>query len=146
MRILLAAPTFGVHGGIEAFVMALADWLEGNTLHEVRVCFKVVGDRAVSAELAGRCRELNLNHRFVRRGSAALLANIRWADVVHGNTCSPDIALYTKLAGKPLVLTVHNWFRGKQGLRNRLWLLCNRLADWRTYNSRFVLDTWEPRG
>jgi glycosyltransferase involved in cell wall biosynthesis len=146
MNILLAAPTFGVYGGIEAFVIALADWLQQNTANAVKVCFKRVADCGVSPNLEDRCKKLGLDHQFVSRGSAALLRDIRWADVVHGNTCSPDIALLSKLAGKPLVVTVHNRFRGHRGLRNRIWWLCNRVADWRTYNSTFVLNSWEPRG
>jgi glycosyltransferase involved in cell wall biosynthesis len=146
MRILLAAPTFGVYGGIEVFVMTLADWLRRNTAHEIRVCFKVVKGCQVAPTLASHCVRLRLVHEFVRRGSRRLLANIRWADLVHSNTCSPDIALLSKMAGRPLVLTIHNWFRGKRGLHNRVWYLCNRLADWRTYNSDFVLRSWEPQG
>jgi glycosyltransferase involved in cell wall biosynthesis len=146
MRILLAAPTFGVYGGIEAFVLALADWLVSNTANEVRVCFKVVGNAAVAPELSDRCRSLKLSHRFVTRGSGALWRDIRWAEVVHCNTCSPDIALFAKLARRPLVLTIHNWFRGHRGWRNRLWYACSRAADWRTYNSAFVARTWEPDG
>jgi glycosyltransferase involved in cell wall biosynthesis len=146
MRILLAAPTFGVYGGIEVFVMTLADWLRRNTEHEIRVCFKVVEGCQVTPTLEIHCARLAGSHEFVRRGSARLLANIRWAELVHGNTCSPDIALLTKLSARPLVLTVHNWFRGPHGLRNRLWYLSNRLADWRTYNSQFVLQSWEPGG
>ena len=146
MRILLSAPTFGVYGGIEVFVMTLAEWLQRNTAHEVRVCFKVVAGRAVTPQLEQRCAELGLSHTFVGRGTLDLLAQLRWADLVHSNTCSPDIALLAKAAGKPLVLTIHNWFRGRRGIRNRIWYLCNRLADWRTYNSRFVLRTWEPDG
>jgi glycosyltransferase involved in cell wall biosynthesis len=146
MRILLAAPTFGVYGGIEVFVMTLAEWLQQNTAHDVRVCFKVVAGRTVTPQLERRCGELGLSYTFVRRGSLGLLAQLRWADLVHSNTCSPDIALLAKAAGKPLVLTIHNWFRGKRGVRNRVWYLCNRLANWRTYNSRFVLHTWEPDG
>jgi glycosyltransferase involved in cell wall biosynthesis len=146
MRILLAAPTFGVYGGIEVFVMALADWLRRNTRHEIRVCFKRVGGCAVTPALEQHCRSLGLHYRFVGRGSAALLRDICWAHIVHSNTCSPDIALFAKAAGKPLVLTIHNWFRGNTGLRNRLWYVCSRIANWRTYNSRFVLETWEPGG
>ena len=146
MRILLAAPTFGVYGGIEVFVTTLAQWLKHSTPHQIRVCFKVVAGNEVGAALATHCAHLGVDCSFVRRNSRALLNNIRWADLVHGNTCSPDIILLSKLAGKPLVLTVHNWFRGRRGLRNRLWLACNRLADWRTYNSGFVLATWEPEG
>ncbi|MGO9803439.1 MAG: glycosyltransferase family 4 protein [Steroidobacteraceae bacterium] len=146
MRILLAAPTFGVYGGIEVFVMTLADWLRRSTPHEIRVCFKVVKGCEVAPAVEGECRRLGIECSFVRRGSAGLLRNIRWADLVHGNTCSPDIALLSKVTGRPLVLTVHNWFRGRQGLRNRAWYRCNRLADWRTYNSQFVLRTWEPGG
>jgi glycosyltransferase involved in cell wall biosynthesis len=144
MRILLAAPTFGVYGGIEVFVVTLANWLCCNTTHEVRVCFKVVKGCEVAPTLETHCARSP--HEFVRRGSRRLLANIRWADLVHSNTCSPDIALLSKMAGRPLVLTIHNWFRGRRGLRNRVWYLCNRLADWRTYNSQFVLQSWEPDG
>jgi glycosyltransferase involved in cell wall biosynthesis len=146
MRILLAAPTFGVYGGIEVFVMTLADWLRRNTRHEIRVCFKVVKGCEVALALESQCARLDLEHRFASRASAGLLASILWADLVHSNTCSPDIALLSKMTGRPLVLTVHNWFRGKQGMRNRVWYLCNRLADWRTYNSQFVLRSWEPDG
>jgi len=146
MRILLAAPTFGVYGGIEVFVMTLAGWLRQHTQHEVKVCFKVIAGRTVTPQLEQRCDELGLSYAFVRRGSFDLLARIRWADLVHSNTCSPDIALLAKAARRPLVLTIHNWFRGKRGLRNRVWYLCNRAADWRTYNSQFVLRTWEPDG
>jgi glycosyltransferase involved in cell wall biosynthesis len=146
MRILLAAPTFGVYGGIEVFVMTLADWLRRNTRHEVRVCFKVIEGCEVSGALREHATRLGLDCDFARRGSSGLLRSIRWAQLVHSNTCSPDIALFAKLCGRPLVLTIHNWFRGRRGLRNRLWYLCNRLADWRTYNSLFVLRTWEPQG
>jgi glycosyltransferase involved in cell wall biosynthesis len=146
MRILLAAPTFGVYGGIEVFVMTLADWLQRHTAHEIRVCFKVISGCEVVPALSGASAALDLPCTFLRRGSTDLLRSIRWADLVHSNTCSPDIALFTKLAGRPLVLTVHNWFRGSHGLRNRLWLFCNRIADWRTYNSMFVMRTWEPAG
>jgi glycosyltransferase involved in cell wall biosynthesis len=146
MRILLAAPTFGVYGGIEVFVMTLAHWLRENSPHAVRVCFKVVAGSGVRPELAAATARLPLECAFVRRGSRELWSNIRWAQLVHSNTCSPDIALAAKLAGRPLVLTIHNWFRGRRGLQNRLWLACNRLADSRTYNSRFVLETWEPDG
>jgi glycosyltransferase involved in cell wall biosynthesis len=146
MRILLAAPTFGVYGGIEVFVMTLADWLCKNTPHEIRVCFKVVKGCEMAPALQSECVRLGLEYHFVRRGSAGLLASIRWADLVHSNTCSPDIALLTKLTGRPLVLTVHNWFRGQRGMRNRIWYVCNRIADWRTYNSAFVLRSWEPDG
>jgi glycosyltransferase involved in cell wall biosynthesis len=144
MRILIAAPTFGVHGGIEAFVMALADWLGRNTTHDIRVCFKIAGRQPVSELLRARCESLQLDHRFVRPGSVELLESLRWADVVHGNNCSPDVVLIAKALGRPVVLTVHNWFRGRSGLRNQLWYICNRIADRRVYNSNFVWRTWEP--
>ncbi len=146
MKILLAAPTFGVYGGIEVFVMTLADWLRKNTPHEIRVCFKVVRDCEVTPTLRSECTRLGLEPHFVHRASVGLVSSIFWADLVHSNTCSPDIALLSKLTGRPLVLTVHNWFRGKRGAHNRLWHLCSRLADWRTYNSEFVRSSWESAG
>jgi glycosyltransferase involved in cell wall biosynthesis len=136
----------GAYGGIEAFVMTLADWLRRNTTHEVRVCLKLVAGRTVERALDASLASSGLDYSIVRRGSLGLLSSIRWADVVHGNNCSPDIVLLAKMSRKPVVVTVHNWFRGCTGLRNRVWYLCNRVADWRTYNSAFVLGTWEPRG
>lgn len=133
-----------MHGGIEAFVLALADWLRTNTRHQVRVCFKLVAGSAPSQQLEADCRDLELDYHFVGRGSIALLRNVRWSDVVHGNNCSPDITFAARLLGRPLVLTVHNWFRNGSGLRDRVWLLCNRLAARRLYNSTFVWKTWEP--
>lgn len=124
--------------------MALADWLGRNTPHDVRVCFKLAGRQAASESLRTRCESLQLDHRFVRPGSLKLLEGLRWADVVHGNNCSPDIVLPAKVLGRPVVLTVHNWFRGRSGLRNQLWYVCNRVADRRVYNSTFVWRTWEP--
>ncbi len=146
MKILLATPTFGVYGGIETFVMTLASWLRSNTAHEIKVCFKRAGGCMISPSLESRCRGLGLDYQFVAPGSLALLRSIGWSDLVHGNNCSPDIAVPSKLAGKPLVLTIHNWFRGRTGMRNRAWYYSSRMADWRTYNSRFVFDTWEPAG
>jgi glycosyltransferase involved in cell wall biosynthesis len=135
-----------VYGGIEVFVMTLADWLRRHSAHEIKVCFKVVKGCDVAPALREASERLELPCTFLRRGSSELLRSIRWADVVHSNTCSPDIVLFSKLAGRPLVLTVHNWFRGPAGLRNRVWYFCNRIADWRTYNSLFVMRTWEPDG
>ncbi|HEY2200586.1 MAG TPA: hypothetical protein VGH56_01755, partial [Solirubrobacteraceae bacterium] len=71
-----------MYGGIEVFVMTLAEWLQQNTAHDVRVCFKVVAGRAVAPQLERRCGELGLSYTFVRRGSLSLLAQLRWADLV----------------------------------------------------------------
>jgi glycosyltransferase involved in cell wall biosynthesis len=144
MKVLLVAPSFGVHGGIEAFVMALADWLGRNTTHDIRVCFKLAGGQHPSENLRGRCGTLRLDCRFIQPAGTDLLKNLWWADVIHGNNCSPDVVLSAKLLRKPVVLTVHNWFRGRSGVRNHLWYLSNRLADQRVYNSNFVWKTWEP--
>jgi glycosyltransferase involved in cell wall biosynthesis len=128
---------------MEAFVLAIGDWLHANTAHQIRICFKLVSGQRPNASLMARCQELGLDIHFVDRASRALVGHILWADVVHGNNCSPDVVLTSKVAGKPLVLTVHNYLRETFSWRSLLWIGCSRLADWRTYNSNFVRTTWE---
>jgi glycosyltransferase involved in cell wall biosynthesis len=143
LKILLIAPSQGVYGGIEAFLIAIAGWMRAQTQHSIRVCFKLVSGHHATPSLRSRCLEAGLDVHFVERGSFALVRQILWADVVHGNNCSPDIVVTARFAGRPLVLTIHNYLRDRSGWRNRVWYLCSRLAQWRTYNSRFVRDTWE---
>ena len=143
MKILLVTPTQGVWGGLEAFVLAVAGWLQTHTSHEVRVCFKLVRGRKAEASLLARCRDSGLNVLYVRRASVVLARQIAWCDVVHGNNSSPDVVLLAKALGRPIVLTIHNYLRDRIGWRNRIWYRCSRLANWRTYNSQFVRDTWE---
>jgi glycosyltransferase involved in cell wall biosynthesis len=145
MKILLISPSMGNYGGMEAFALALGDWINRQTSHEVRLCFKLVGQANAAERLVERIRALGVDVTFARRASPMLLRLCRWADVVHCNNASPDIVLAAKLTRRPLVLTIHNYLRDRLHWRNRLWYAAAGLADWRTYNSRFVRETWEGR-
>ena len=143
MNLLIALPSQGVIGGMELFAIAVADAMRGQPDLEVRLVFKIVAGFDIQPALRARCADLGLDAYFCERGSRALLGHLRWADLVHANNCSPDILLVAKVLGKALVVTVHNWRRAGGGLRQRLWKLGHDLADARTYNSRFVMDTWQ---
>jgi len=67
MKILLVTPSYGVYGGIEAFVLALADWLRLHSSHEIRVCFKSVSGTDPSDTLVSRCHDLGIPAHFVAR-------------------------------------------------------------------------------
>jgi glycosyltransferase involved in cell wall biosynthesis len=142
LRVLVALPSQGVYGGMELFALALADWLSRQPGYEVRLCFKIVAGFDVRPELRERCAELGLRAAFCRKGSLVLLDCIRWAELVHANNCSPDIGLVARLLDKPLVVTVHHWRRRQASLRNRLWRWVHDAADYRIYNSAFVMNTW----
>lgn len=133
----------GVYGGMEAFALALADWLARQPDLQVRLCFKMVAGARPSGDLVARIQMLGLDATFPGRASPALLRLCRWADIVHGNNASPDIVLAAKLARRPLLLTIHNYLRDRVHWRNRLWYVAAKLGDWRTYNSNFVRHTWE---
>lgn len=142
LKVLIALPSQGVYGGMEAFALTVADWLHREPGYSVRLCFKIVVGFTAQDTLRSRCTELGLDAVFCRRSSAALVGSIRWADVVHANNCSPDIVFPAKLLRKPVLLTVHNWRRPNASLHHGLWRLAHDAADHRTYNSRFVMDTW----
>jgi glycosyltransferase involved in cell wall biosynthesis len=141
LKILIALPSQGVYGGMELFAIALAAWLRERPEFDVRICFKLVAGFTARDELKNRCAELRLHSTFCAGASLELVRNIAWADLVHANNCSPDIALAARVWRKPLVLTVHNWRRGGS-LRHRLWKVAHDSANFRTYNSRFVMDSW----
>lgn len=142
-RVLIVAPTMGVYGGIEAFVISLTRHLELRADVEVRACFKVVARRSVSSGLAEQIALAGINCVIVKRASAELARQLAWADLVHGQNASPDICLLSKFFGKHLVLTIHNHMYGRQTLRARIWKWAMRLAQRRWYNSRFVRGSWE---
>jgi len=144
MKILIASPSQGLYGGIEAFVLALASAVEGWPEFELQVCFKLVKGFTVKEDLRTATASLRCPVHFVPRGDNRLLKLIRWADLVHGQNTSPDIIFPARLHRKKLVLTIHNWRQRKLNLHSILWGIGARLAHRRWYNSRFVWNTWEP--
>ncbi len=146
VKLLLAGPTQGSYGGLEAFVTTLARAIASWPEFDLRVCWKVVKGRSVEEALRKVTSALPCPATFVRSGAGELMRHILWADLVHGQNTSPDIVLPARLLNKKVVLTIHNWRHRGPGLLLKLWGLSARLAHRRWYNSGFVWDTWEPDG
>lgn len=143
VRVLLASPASGEYGGMEEFVIALAQQLALRGDLEVRACFKLCAGASVSETLRTQLERSGITFTVVRRASLELIRQLWWADLVHAQAASPDICAPARLLGKKLVLTVHNHLHGQSGIRVLWWRLALRLAHRRWYNSQFVRASWE---
>lgn len=144
-KILLVSPCQGVYGGMEAFVLTLAKDLNKNSAVQVRICFKKVKGFKLDKNLQSMCENSQVTFSFVNKASLALLKEIKWADVVHGQNTSPDVILLSRFLGKKIVLTVHNYWRKRGiGVYSNVWRVVSNFAHARWYNSNFVWQTWEP--
>lgn len=143
-RVLLATPTFGAYGGMEAFVLTLADTLGRDPRLDLRVCFKTVTGFHPEPALADATQGQSVE--FCSKASKALWSAIAWADVVHAQNASPDVALMAAALRKPVAVSLHNVLPAHPRLRRLSWQMSARLAAIRWYNSRFVWDTWETHG
>jgi glycosyltransferase involved in cell wall biosynthesis len=141
IKLLLVSPCFGSYGGIEAFVLAVAEAVRREPDFVVRLCFKKVKGFALSPGFAAMLRHETI--LFVDRAGRELADAIKWADIVHLQNASPDVVFLAKCFRKPVVLTIHNYMRQEWSLHRLLWRISARLADARWYNSNFVWDTWE---
>ena len=106
-KLLLVSPCQGTYGGIEAFVLAVAEAVRREPDFEVRVCFKRVKDFALHPNLATMLRHESFT--FVDRAGGELAAAVKWADIVHLQNASPDVVALAKFYGKRIVLTIHNY-------------------------------------
>jgi glycosyltransferase involved in cell wall biosynthesis len=138
---VLVSPTFGAYGGIEAFVLAVDDHLRSDPRFEVRTCFKRVAGFELQPDFERLCRSCPVE--FFDRASRGLWSAVAWADVVHAQNASPDIAATSWLLRKPLALTMHNALPSGPPLRRLTWRIAARMATARWYNSRFVWQSWE---
>jgi glycosyltransferase involved in cell wall biosynthesis len=141
IKLLLVSPCFGTYGGIEAFVLAVAEAVRREPDFAVRLCFKKVKGFALSPGLAAMLRHEAI--LFVDRAGRELADAIQWADIVHLQNASPDVVFLAKFFRKPVVLTIHNYMRHEWSLHRWLWRISARWADARWYNSNFVWNTWE---
>jgi glycosyltransferase involved in cell wall biosynthesis len=144
VRVLLVSPCFGAYGGVEAFVFAVADAVGQDPRFDVRVCFKRVANFSLQPALEQYCQGARVE--FCDRASRALWAAIGWADVVHAQNASPDVAMMAALLRKPLAVTIHDFLPPTPWARRVSWRLAARAAAARWYNSRSVWKTWEPNG
>lgn len=146
MKVLVVLPSQGVYGGMEVFALTLAESLLRGGRHQVKVCFKLVTGHEVQQDLAISCANQHVETIFCGRGSRTLFEAMCWADLVHAQNCSPDIGLFAKMLRRPLVVTVHNWRRTRISPLFSSWRWVHDHADYRTYNSAFVMRSWHrPR-
>jgi len=145
VRVLLLSPCFGAYGGVEAFVFAVAEAVGRDPRFEVRICFKRTANFVLQPELEAYCEAAG-NVQFCDRASRELWSVIAWADVVHAQNASPDVALMTTTLRKPLALTIHDFLPHTPWARRLSWQATARAASARWYNSRSVWSTWEPNG
>jgi glycosyltransferase involved in cell wall biosynthesis len=143
-KVVIVSPCMGSYGGIEAFVLAVADALRKEPDMEVRICLKRVTGFVLQPSLKEILKPYDVI--YVDRGADRdLLEAIRWSDVVHLQNAPPDVAFATKWHRKPLVCTIHNYMGREFTLHRLLWRVAARMADARWYNSQFVWETWEPK-
>jgi glycosyltransferase involved in cell wall biosynthesis len=140
-KLLLVSPCQGTYGGIEAFVLAVAEAVRREPDFQVRICFKKVKGFALHPNLATMLHQESFT--FVESASRALAAAIKGADIVHLQNASPDVTALAKFFRKPIVLTIHNHLPREWSLHRLLWRIGARWADARWYNSDFVWKTWE---
>jgi glycosyltransferase involved in cell wall biosynthesis len=140
-KLLLVSPCFGSYGGIEAFVLALADAVQHEPDFSVKICFKKVKGFSLQPPFAGMLRGQPV--LFVDRAGRELAQAIQWADIVHLQNASPDVVFLARCFRKPIVLTIHNYMPPQWSPHRILWRISARLADERWYNSEFVWRTWE---
>ncbi len=144
MKVAIVSPCFGVLGGMETFICALAKELHALPGVEVTLCLKKVTTFKLDWLLEKTARATGAQVAFVERASRELAAVIRNSDIVHCQNPCFDVALLAKLFGKPLVLTMHSQrhrsFRPRELARRAAW----HMADRRWYNSEFNWNTWDP--
>jgi glycosyltransferase involved in cell wall biosynthesis len=142
IKLLLVSPCQGAYGGIEAFVLAVAAAVRKESDFEVQLYFKKTKYFARQPSLKEMLKGEQVE--FCNRGlDLDLVRAIRWADVVHLQNASPDVVALSKLFGKPIVLTIHNYMSNEWDAHRSLWRLSAKFADARWYNSEFVWNTWE---
>lgn len=144
-KLLIVSPSQGSYGGIEAFMLALGRHLAETQQYEIRLCLKMVRGHTVDNRLQKIIDDSSLHCRIVQRASMDLWRAIYWADIVHAQNASPDIALAARLGSAKLVQTIHNHLLDRGAVRTLSWRLGAALSHWRTFNSNFVRSSWESK-
>lgn len=143
-KLLIIGSTPGSYGGMEAYMLALAEAASKWPEFEVKICFKLVKGTKGTPNLKRLAEDVCSDVRFVQSGSLDLFRMIAWADVLHVQNTPPDVTFIARLLGKKIFLTVHNWRRTSLNLHQVLWGISVKLANYRWFNSHFVWNTWEP--
>lgn len=145
LRVLIAGPSFGRYGGMEAFGLALARALQEGGGVQVQLLFKLTAGVRPADDLLTMLRDAPFPVSTVPRASRELLRKMRESDVVHALNPSPDVVLPARFLGKGPVVTVFNRRQTAWSPRGLLWRAGLALAPSRCYISQFVWDTWERR-
>lgn len=145
IKVAIVSPCFGVLGGIETFICALAKELHAQPDFAVTLCFKKTKNFKLDWILEKTARDSGAQVVFVERASRELARVIRQADIVHCQNPCFDVAVLTKLFRKGLILTMHS--QRVRKLRPREWarMVAWNMADRRWYNSEFCWNTWDPQ-
>ena len=141
--VLIVSPCMGGYGGLESFVLAVADGVAADPNIRVKIIFKKTRDFLPQDHLLNKIELSGLQVSFCSRSSLELWREIQSADLVHLQNPCPDVATMARLAGKPLLINIINHTKGGGRLHQRVWKLCLHLAHQRFYISNFVRKTWE---
>lgn len=144
IRVAIVSPCFGVLGGIETFICAIAKELHARSDFHVTLCFKKTKNFKLDRILEVTARETGAEVVFVERASRELAAVIRRSDIVHCQNPCIDVAVLTKFFRKGLILTMHTHRQRNLHLREVARRIAWHMADRRWYNSEFCWNTWDP--
>lgn len=144
-NLLVVGSTLGVYGGLEAFMMAVANAAEDWSEFNVKLAFKMVGEVEPDSHLREAAKRSCRDVYFINRGSKDLFSLIKWSTVLHVQNMPPDIVFPAFLLQKKVFLTVHNRRFENFSFHNLIWKASIRLAEKRWFNSSFVQNTWEPK-
>lgn len=126
-------------------MLALGQYLLRENVYHVRLGLKLVSGFEMSKPLLDILQASGIEFSVIQRASKQLWRSIANADLVHAQNASPDIALIAKLCSTKLVQTIHNHLLDRGMARTLSWRFGASLSQWRTYNSRFVQETWESK-
>ncbi|MEO0795902.1 MAG: glycosyltransferase family 4 protein [Verrucomicrobiota bacterium] len=148
VKVLVVGSSQGVHGGIEAFMVAVAEDLAQRDGFEVELCFKIVTGFDLKQSLKDLVQHLTIPVVFTRRGRSELMQAMRRADAIHCQNAPPDIVFPAKLFGRPVLATIHNCRYDAKTLNSRIRWFGSRFVAIRTFNSAYVRTFWDngPEG
>ena len=100
-RLLIVGSTPGPYGGLEAFMITVAEAAQTWPGFEVRMCFKLVRGTEAQDSLRAAFAKTGIPTAVVRSGSRELLRQIRWAHVLHVQNVPPDVIAYAWVLAHP---------------------------------------------
>jgi glycosyltransferase involved in cell wall biosynthesis len=133
----------GRFGGLESFVLTIANHINTSTDFTCEVVFKEAGSFLLHTDLRTKISEHDVDVSFCRRFSLALIRAVQRADIVHLQNPCPDVVFFARLFKKPLLINVINHNKRTVSLHQLLWRTCLNLAQRRLYISDFVRRSWE---